>query len=133
MFVPLSGGSNIESDSHIGKLMFNPELMGESRTLHDSHIGKVVHTELDGSSYIFVYATAELWRFLTAELNVTIPPNGEVRIDSNAFTAMLGQQNVIHLYKGDWIEFTRDIFVLNVEAGTSGEITGDVVYDERFL
>jgi hypothetical protein len=133
MFVSFSGHSEIDTGSHIGKLMYNPEIVSDSRILSDSHIGKRMLTELDGSTYIFVYATAELWGFLTANINVTIPPNGEVRIDSNAFTAMLGQQNIIHLYSGDWIEFTRDMIVLNVEAGTSGDIDGNIVYDERYL
>lgn len=128
----MAGASIVESISWLGAL-FHTEIQGKSTFDSDLWLGAIIQSLMHGSSYLFAILSAELIRYLTANINVTIPPGGELRIDSDVFTAFLGQQNVVHLYRGDWIDFSRNTRVLSVEAGTSGSLTGDIVYTERFL
>ena len=128
----IKGMSVVDSDSWLGAL-FHTETRGKS--VFNTHIwvGAVIQPPTRGSSYFFAILSAELRRYLTANIDVSIPPGGELRIDSDIFTAFLGQQNILHLHSGDWINFSRNTRVLSIEAGTNGNLTGDVVYTERFL
>ncbi len=65
-------------------------------------------------------------------LNVTIPPGGELRIDTEHFTALLNGQNVLHLYNGDWPELSRSLLRMLVDSGTGGKLTGKVIFTERW-
>ena len=124
--------SALNADIHAGKIMFMAfDTRGQVRA--DTHASKKLYSEYGVQSFVFAYVTAELLRYITAEIDVTIPPGGEIRLDSDAFTAFLGQANILHLYRGDWITFNRDTAVLSVEAGSGGGITGDVLYNERYL
>ena len=126
------GDSFIDSDSWLGALLHS-EIQGGSIFDSESWLGAIIQPLMQGSSYLHAILSAELIRYLTANINVTIPPGGEIRIDSAMFTAELNQQSIVHLYSGDWINFDRNTRVLSIEAGTSGNLSGDVVYTERFL
>ena len=128
----MAGSSIVGSDSWLGAL-FHTEVQGKGAINSDLWLGAIIQPLMQGSSYFFAILSAESIRYLTTNINVTIPPGGELRIDSDVFTAFLGQQNIIHLYNGDWINFNRNTRVLSVEAGTGGNLTGDIVYTERFL
>ena len=65
-------------------------------------------------------------------IEVTIPPGEEIRLDSNGFTAFMGQYNILHLYKGEWIFLTRDTSKITISA-TGGNVEGELVFNERFL
>ena len=68
-----------------------------------------------------------------AVVQVTIPPGGELRLDSENFSAMLNGENVLHTQSGDWINISRELLRLLVESSTGGALEGQLIYTERYL
>ena len=66
-------------------------------------------------------------------MQVTIPPRGELRIDSDVFLAMLDGENVLYAQSGDWIDVSRELLRLIVESATGGDLEGQIIYTERYL
>ena len=66
-------------------------------------------------------------------MQVTIPPGGELRIDSDVFLAMLDGENMLYAQSGDWIDVSRELLRLIVESATGGDLEGQIIYTERYL
>ena len=69
----------------------------------------------------------------TLSVEVVIPPGGELRIDSDKFTATLNGENVLHLQSGYWPTLSRKLVQMTTSSGSGGEMTGEVVFAERWL
>lgn len=65
--------------------------------------------------------------------NVTIPPGGTLEIRSDTYDLFLNGENILHLQEGDWVFLDRDVVTLQVDSGTSGELEGRILYNERYL
>ena len=68
-----------------------------------------------------------------AVFRLTIPPGGELRIDSELYTVLLNGENALHTQSGDWINLSRELLRLNIESATGGELEGQMIYTERYL
>lgn len=68
-----------------------------------------------------------------AVFQLTIPPGGELRIDSGLFTVLLNGENALHTQEGDWVELSRSLVRLTVECAQGGGLAGQIVYQERYL
>lgn len=68
-----------------------------------------------------------------AVFQLTIPPGGELRVDSELFTALLDGENVLYAQSGDWINLSRELLRLTVESASGGGLEGQLVYTERYL
>ena len=66
-------------------------------------------------------------------INISIPPGGELRIDSENYTVTLNGQNVLYAQSGYWPILSRDLAQMTVDSGTGGKMTGEIVYAERWL
>ena len=66
-------------------------------------------------------------------INVTIPDNGRLEIDSDIFTLLLNGENALHLHSGEWLFLDRDIENISIDSGTGGALTGSLIYNERYL
>lgn len=66
-------------------------------------------------------------------LQLTIPPGGELRIDSEIFIVLLNGENALHTQSGDWINVSRDLLRLIVESASGGQLQGQLIYTERYL
>lgn len=66
-------------------------------------------------------------------LQLTIPPGGELRIDSELFTVLLDGENALHTQSGDWINISRNLLRLIVESASGGQLQGQLIYTERYL
>lgn len=66
-------------------------------------------------------------------INATIPANGRLEIDSDDFTVLLNGENALHLHSGEWLFLDREIESILIDSGTGGELTGSVIYNERYL
>ena len=124
--------STFDSVSWMGA-EFHTDLNGRSAFNVDLWLGAIFYTSVNANSFFHAILSAEIRRYLTAIINVSIPAGGELRIDSDVFTVFLGQQNILHLYQGDWMNFNRNARSISIEAGNAGNISGDIVYNERFL
>ena len=97
---------------------------------------------LGSKNIIAVLPVAELFTSLLkataqtterAVFQLTIPPGGELRIDSELFTALLDGENVLYAQIGDWINLPRELLRLTVESASGGGLEGQLVYTERYL
>lgn len=66
-------------------------------------------------------------------MQVTIPPGGELRLDSDGFPRHAGRENVLYAQSGDWINVSRELLRLIVESATGGDLEGQIIYTERYL
>lgn len=66
-------------------------------------------------------------------LQLTIPPGGEMRIDSELFIVILNGENALHTQSGDWINVSRDLLRLIIESASGGQLQGQLIYTERYL
>lgn len=66
-------------------------------------------------------------------LQLTIPPGGELRIDSDLFVVLLDGENALHTQSGDWIKISRELHRLIVESASGGQLQGQLIYTERYL
>ncbi len=66
-------------------------------------------------------------------LQLTIPPGGELRIDSDLFIVLLNGENALHTQSGDWINISRNLLRLIVESASGGQLRGQLIYTERYL
>ena len=66
-------------------------------------------------------------------LQLTIPPGGELRIDSEHFLVLLDGKNALHTQSGDWINISRNLLRLIVESASGGQLQGQLIYTERYL
>lgn len=66
-------------------------------------------------------------------LQLTIPPGGELRIDSGLFIVLLNGENALHTQSGDWIDVSRELLRLIVESASGGLLQGQLIYTERYL
>ncbi len=64
---------------------------------------------------------------------LTIPPGGELRIDSELFLVLLNGENALHTQSGDWINISRNLLRLIVESASGGQLRGQLIYTERYL
>jgi len=92
-----------------------------------------------------VPAPLEAWEVLTClpeavllttertTLQVTIPPGGELRVDSELFLVLLNGENALHTQSGDWINLSRSLLRLTVESAGGNGLQGQLIYTERYL
>jgi len=100
------------------------------------HAGLFIPFKRNSSLIVMSVAAGAATRYQTFRLSVEIPPGGEVRIDSDIFTAIKiagGFENILHLFEGDWIYITRDTHRIIVTTDTGEEIQGEVIYNERYI
>lgn len=68
-----------------------------------------------------------------AAFQLTVPPGGELRIDSGLFTVLLDGENDLHAQEGDWVELSRALVRLTIECAQGGGLEGQLIYQERYL
>lgn len=66
-------------------------------------------------------------------VTITIPPGGELRIDSDTYRVLLDGENALHAQEGDWIKLAREILYLDIETASGGPLEGSITYQERYL
>lgn len=64
---------------------------------------------------------------------VTIPPGGELRIDSDTFRVLLNGENALDKQSGDWLTLSRNLLYLDIESATGSGLSGNLIYTERYL
>lgn len=69
----------------------------------------------------------------TALFSVTLPPGGELRIDSGSYTVTLNGENVLHLQQGDWIFADPALCAITVDSGTGAALEGEALFTARYL
>lgn len=83
-----------------------------------------VLTAVSGAGKGSIYSAAVL---------ISIPPDGELRIDSETFRVLLDGANILHAQKGGWVLLSRDLRYLDIESTTGGAMSGTITFQERWL
>ena len=94
--------------------------------------GKIIKISRHNFAYIGSHAQLTMMQYLLMEIGTTIPPGGEIRINSENFTAMQGFGNILALHRGDWIFVGPDTHTISITA-SGGDASGQLVYTERHL
>ena len=123
---------SVNARSHIGKRMYIARKLG-AQIQHDVHIGKQIPECRQHKIMVDNLVLMGHMVHTRAILNTTIPPGGELRLNSDAFTALLNGANVLHQHEGDWIFFDRNVRELILHSGTGAPLRGNVLYNWRFV
>ena len=111
-----------------------PATLGAYEALTASTIGsKDIYIAVVAADTLTAIMEATSQTTEIAVVQVTIPPGGELRLDSENFSAMLNGENVLHAQSGDWINISRELLRLLVESSTGGALEGQLIYTERYL
>lgn len=118
----ICGAKNILTALEVGETL-TAEAAGSKNILLSQMLAEALGTVLSATTQ-----TTE-----TASFQLTIPPGGELRIDSDMFTVLLNGQNALHTQSGDWITVSRELLRLLIESASGGRLEGQLIYTERFL
>ena len=66
-------------------------------------------------------------------IDITLPPGSEIRIDSETYRVIMDGDNVLYAQNGDWLTLTRELLYIDVESASGGELSGTLIYTERYL
>ena len=78
-----------------------------------SHIRETVRFD----EFINVLITVKTTTQDVIDINITIPPGGELIINSDNYTATIDGVNVLHLYTGAWLYIDSEVVGVSVSAG----------------
>ena len=99
----------------------------------DALVSKMIPTPFVASGALMAVTEATSQTTETVTVELTIPPGGELRIDSELFTVLLDGENVLYAQLGDWIMISRELILVRVESASGGPLEGVLIYTERFL
>ena len=121
----------------LGSIVWAAKGVTARRTVSDGLMGsmwaaKDLPAVLSASEALTALLSATSQTTERAVFQLTIPPGGELRIDSGLFTVLLDGENVLYAQSGDWVEVSRDLLRLTVESA-SGRLEGQLIYTERYL
>lgn len=68
-----------------------------------------------------------------ARFNITLPPGGEIRIDSETYRVLMNGDNILYAQSGDWLTLTRELLYIDIESATGGDLEGTMIFTERYL
>lgn len=118
----------VQGSKHIPAILAAYEAVGAVM-----RASKDIYTSLVAADVLTAMMDATSQTAEVALVQATIPPGGELRLDSDVFLAMLDGENVLYAQSGDWINVSRELLRLIVESATGGALEGQLIYTERFL
>jgi hypothetical protein len=144
--------------SHLGKIISNARI--PTQAINGLwHVGAILHRNKSTrqafycdlnvgmrvlrSDFIAQYILCDINAFavvmITGEIDITLHPGDELRIDSGDYTAFYypsGQSdpvNVLDKYRGEWIFITPETLEIIISTGNNAPITGEIIYKEPIL
>lgn len=118
--------ANLAKDSNYSEL-FSDSLKIETRTTKD------IRLNLSFTDILNTSIMADIFDRNVTTINISIPPNGVLEIDSDNYTVYLNDENVFDTYTGNWIFLDRSVIELIVEVGNNRTVSGNIVYREMYL
>ena len=125
--------TNLHQAVHVGKDMPVPLRTSYSQLQSLVHIGKLMPHIREAFLALHARVDTGLLRYEEATVHISIPPGGELRIDSDNFTTLLGEENVLWAYEGDWLQLHRDTTQVRIFADMGGELEGQILFAEHFV
>lgn len=94
---------------------------------------KDIHAMLNVSEVLTTMLEATSQTTQRAVFQLTIPPGGELRIDSDLYTVLLDGENALYTQEGDWVYISRNLLRVIIESASGGPLSGQLIYTERYL
>lgn len=69
----------------------------------------------------------------STRIDITLPPGGEIRIDSETYRALMNGENILYAQSGDWLTLSRELLYFDIESASGGDLMGTIIYTERYL
>lgn len=122
----------LNADVWAGKVMpFGIDL--EDRMRAGAFASKNILSSLFGSEVATTSSSAGKQSTDRTTVTITIPPGGELRIDSDTYRVLLDGENALYAQEGDWIKLAREVLYLDIETASGGPLEGHITYQERYL
>ncbi|MCL2563153.1 MAG: hypothetical protein FWE08_03865 [Oscillospiraceae bacterium] len=142
------GRTLLGNETYVGKLM-NATRIVQASFGNETHVGKVISVAREQMTVIGAFVLMGTRVESITTINVRIPPNSELRINSDNFTATVHTRvpwggvggwiaSALPYYEGDWIFFDRDTVELNIQASAGwpfeASVEGsEVIYNQRYI
>ncbi len=101
--------------------------------LLDSTLVKDISRAVLCTTGLFLHTEAAFIDIETITVNITIPPNGVLRIDTDNFVVTMNGQNVLNMQVGEWVKLAQGLQDISVSSGTGGKLEGSVTMTEVYL
>lgn len=111
----------------------NLAVSGRESVLSDTYLSKTILYAVFTAEMLFSAMSVSTLDREEMRIEVTIPPNGRLYIDSDNFNILLDGKNILHLHSGDWIHLDRDTLRIELDSGSGGTLSGNLLVTERFL
>ena len=122
----------LKADVWAGKVMpFGTDLSDRMRAA--AFASKNILSSLLVSEVATTNASAGTQSTERTTVTITIPPGGELRIDSDTYRVLLDGENALYAQEGDWIKLAREVLYLDIETASGGPLEGSITYQERYL
>lgn len=104
-----------------------------SKALHDLSLGLDIYQRFE-PEYSIIYTSLKIVVLIAeiVHLDITLNKGDTLTLDSENYNFLVNNQNFIHKHHGDWITLDRNLHNLKI-VNSSGQITGKILYNERFF
>lgn len=100
----------------------------------ETDLGKRINSVVSATNLINGYVSAVVTQTESISLDVTIPPNGELVINSHNFTVLINNENAIDAHNEGWLMMDRGVMSAGVLFGVSNDgAECTLEYLERWL
>ncbi len=96
-------------------------------------VAKDIARSILSTSGLYVETEAAFVDTETITINITLPPGGVLRIDTENYVVTMNEQNALNQQVGDWIKLARGLQDISVSSGTGGALEGSVTMTEAYL
>lgn len=130
----LTSECSIKSKIKFGANFYNT-LEASERIFSTAFFGLDIYANIDAVELLMAEISTAILGELVTELDVSLLPGDELIIDSDpdVMTMTINGQNAIHLHNGDWINIYRETIRLLIESAQGNNLSGEMIYTERFL
>lgn len=122
----------IEGTHYFGKDI-DSEFIFEDKLENMTILSKDLIFDITFSETLLTEISSQILERLILFADCTIPPGGVLEIDSNTFNMYLNNSNIIHLHRGDFVNLERGLVSVDINSGTAGNLTGKIIFNERYL
>lgn len=126
--------ANMDAVAHVGGILADSAHL-DTQLDATGYVGAVIPSSVSFETELMALSAIGAYEVETTVINVILPPHSRLVIDSadENYTAFIGNENVLHLYKGAWVKLTRPMRTITLLAENGVEITAKMQYDPRYL
>lgn len=132
LYTAATPAARVEGELQAGADIYNSFMLAAALDCQ-ALLGANLYYGLFFTALLSGLADAALLEEQVVEIAGSIPPGSELRIDSGNFTVTLDGKNILHQQQGDWIVLERELAALTVDSGSGSQLSGSIIYTEKYL